>query len=185
MGTFIRGQRGYVYQSHRVGISLLLFWGVCLPVLGWAEYQSRKGNECHKVTGCRVADLLCCEMCSAVYHLTWLVILFTDWVTCCAMRCALRSIIWPDWLFCLQTGWPPVLWDVFCGLLSHLIGYSVYRLGDLLCCETCSAVYHLTCVDPPMAEVPEDDWHCGVCVAHKVRTTSSPQLGFILEAAFF
>ncbi|XP_029102433.1 nucleosome-remodeling factor subunit BPTF isoform X4 [Scleropages formosus] len=43
-----------------------------------------------------------------------------------------------------------------------------HKLGDLLCCETCSAVYHLECVRPPLEEVPEDEWQCEVCVAHKV-----------------
>ncbi|KAG7269985.1 LOW QUALITY PROTEIN: hypothetical protein CRUP_027537 [Coryphaenoides rupestris] len=33
---------------------------------------------------------------------------------------------------------------------------------------TCSAVYHLECVKPPLLEVPEDEWQCEVCVAHKV-----------------
>ncbi|XP_049831961.1 nucleosome-remodeling factor subunit NURF301 isoform X2 [Schistocerca gregaria] len=43
-----------------------------------------------------------------------------------------------------------------------------HRLGDLLCCETCPAVYHLDCIDPPMEDIPEEDWQCGVCRAHKV-----------------
>lgn len=43
-----------------------------------------------------------------------------------------------------------------------------HRLGDLLCCETCPAVFHLECVEPPMENVPEEDWQCGVCRAHKV-----------------
>ncbi|KAA8585648.1 hypothetical protein FQN60_004342 [Etheostoma spectabile] len=43
-----------------------------------------------------------------------------------------------------------------------------HRLGDLLCCETCTAVYHLECVKPPLTEVPEDEWQCEICVAHKV-----------------
>uniref|UniRef100_A0A6Q2Z0Y7 Bromodomain PHD finger transcription factor n=1 Tax=Esox lucius TaxID=8010 RepID=A0A6Q2Z0Y7_ESOLU len=43
-----------------------------------------------------------------------------------------------------------------------------HRLGDLLCCETCSAVYHLECVKPPLEEVPEDEWQCEICAAHKV-----------------
>ncbi|RUS79321.1 hypothetical protein EGW08_012906 [Elysia chlorotica] len=46
---------------------------------------------------------------------------------------------------------------------------SCHKLGDLLCCETCSAVYHLTCVEPPMQEVPEDDWLCSVCRAHQIK----------------
>ncbi|KAJ8399676.1 hypothetical protein AAFF_G00407810 [Aldrovandia affinis] len=43
-----------------------------------------------------------------------------------------------------------------------------HKLGDLLCCETCSAVYHLECVKPPLEEVPEDEWQCEICVAHMV-----------------
>ncbi|SPP86933.1 nucleosome-remodeling factor subunit NURF301 isoform X1 [Drosophila guanche] len=43
-----------------------------------------------------------------------------------------------------------------------------HRLGDLLCCETCPAVYHLECVDPPMSDVPTEDWQCGLCRSHKV-----------------
>ncbi|XP_050310711.1 nucleosome-remodeling factor subunit NURF301 isoform X3 [Anthonomus grandis grandis] len=43
-----------------------------------------------------------------------------------------------------------------------------HKLGDLLCCETCPAVYHLECVDPPLVHVPEEDWQCGICRSHKV-----------------
>ncbi|XP_025083493.1 nucleosome-remodeling factor subunit BPTF-like isoform X4 [Pomacea canaliculata] len=46
---------------------------------------------------------------------------------------------------------------------------ACHKLGDLLCCETCSAVYHLACVEPPMEEVPEEDWLCSVCSAHQVK----------------
>ncbi|XP_053392915.1 nucleosome-remodeling factor subunit BPTF-like [Mercenaria mercenaria] len=46
---------------------------------------------------------------------------------------------------------------------------ACHKLGDLLCCETCSAVYHLTCVDPPLEEVPDDDWLCSICRAHQVK----------------
>lgn len=42
-----------------------------------------------------------------------------------------------------------------------------HRLGDLLCCETCPAVYHLECVDPPLGNVPSEDWQCALCKQHK------------------
>ncbi|KAJ0180501.1 hypothetical protein K1T71_003905 [Dendrolimus kikuchii] len=42
-----------------------------------------------------------------------------------------------------------------------------HRLGDLLCCETCPAVYHLECVDPPLVNVPSEDWQCALCKQHK------------------
>ncbi|KAI5097436.1 nucleosome-remodeling factor subunit BPTF isoform X2 [Silurus meridionalis] len=49
---------------------------------------------------------------------------------------------------------------------------ACHRLGDLLCCETCSAVYHLECVRPPLEAVPEDEWQCEICVAHRVPGVS-------------
>jgi len=44
----------------------------------------------------------------------------------------------------------------------------VCRLGDLLCCDTCPAVYHLACLETPLSEVPEDEWQCTVCKQHQV-----------------
>ncbi|XP_058053508.1 nucleosome-remodeling factor subunit NURF301 [Anopheles bellator] len=47
-----------------------------------------------------------------------------------------------------------------------------HRLGDLLCCETCPAVFHLECVEPPMVNVPNGDWQCNLCKSHKVTGVS-------------
>lgn len=41
-----------------------------------------------------------------------------------------------------------------------------HKLGDLLCCETCPAVFHLECVDPPLKDVPTEDWQCSICKSH-------------------
>ncbi|KAK2711375.1 hypothetical protein QYM36_012529 [Artemia franciscana] len=41
-----------------------------------------------------------------------------------------------------------------------------HRLGDLLCCETCPAVYHLACISPRIEGLPPDDWKCQVCLNH-------------------
>lgn len=43
-----------------------------------------------------------------------------------------------------------------------------HKLGDLLCCETCPAVFHLECVDPPLVDVPVEDWQCNICRSHRV-----------------
>ncbi|XP_076809805.1 nucleosome-remodeling factor subunit BPTF-like isoform X1 [Clavelina lepadiformis] len=48
-----------------------------------------------------------------------------------------------------------------------------HRLGDLLCCETCPAVYHLACCDPPLTEVPDDEWQCEICITHKLNGVSN------------
>lgn len=46
---------------------------------------------------------------------------------------------------------------------------SCGRMGDLLCCELCPAVYHLACLKPPLSEVPAGDWLCPVCESQKVK----------------
>uniref|UniRef100_A0A182SQ33 PHD-type domain-containing protein n=1 Tax=Anopheles maculatus TaxID=74869 RepID=A0A182SQ33_9DIPT len=43
-----------------------------------------------------------------------------------------------------------------------------HRVGELLCCETCPAVFHLECVEPPLVDVPKGDWQCNLCKSHKV-----------------
>jgi nucleosome-remodeling factor subunit BPTF len=58
----------------------------------------------------------------------------------------------------LQEG--PIHYDDHCRIC--------HRLGDLLCCETCPAVFHLECVDPPLENVPTEDWQCNICKSHKV-----------------
>lgn len=35
--------------------------------------------------------------------------------------------------------------------------------AKLLCCETCPAVYHLYCLNPPLARIPKGDWYCPEC----------------------
>ena len=45
---------------------------------------------------------------------------------------------------------------------------SCHKLGDLLCCETCPATYHLECVNPPLKAVPDHDWQCEICRVHQV-----------------
>ncbi|CAG0922204.1 unnamed protein product [Notodromas monacha] len=40
-------------------------------------------------------------------------------------------------------------------------------LGELLCCDTCTAVYHLGCSQPPLLDVPTESWQCPICVAEK------------------
>ena len=46
------------------------------------------------------------------------------------------------------------------------------RMGDLLCCELCPAVYHLECLSPPLLEVPENEWFCPICAEQHVKGVS-------------
>lgn len=40
--------------------------------------------------------------------------------------------------------------------------------GELLCCQTCPRAFHLSCVVPPLQEIPLDDWFCSVCATNAV-----------------
>ena len=40
--------------------------------------------------------------------------------------------------------------------------------GELLLCDTCNLVYHMSCLDPPLTAVPPGMWLCPKC---KVRDT--------------
>ena len=35
--------------------------------------------------------------------------------------------------------------------------------GELLLCDTCNLVYHMTCLDPPLTAVPPGMWLCPKC----------------------
>lgn len=36
--------------------------------------------------------------------------------------------------------------------------------GDLMCCDTCTIVFHLKCIRPKMKFVPKGVWSCAYCV---------------------
>jgi hypothetical protein len=40
--------------------------------------------------------------------------------------------------------------------------------GDLLCCETCTLVYHLSCLRPKISTIPKGKWSCVHCVIEGV-----------------
>lgn len=37
--------------------------------------------------------------------------------------------------------------------------------GVFICCETCPKSFHFTCCEPPLEELPEDNWNCHECLA--------------------
>jgi hypothetical protein len=36
--------------------------------------------------------------------------------------------------------------------------------GDLLCCDTCTLVFHLQCLRPKITSVPKGTWSCAHCI---------------------
>lgn len=45
---------------------------------------------------------------------------------------------------------------------------------NVLLCDTCDGQYHKYCLDPPLAVIPEGDWHCPSCVAGTFITRRAP-----------
>mmetsp|Transcript_11938 Transcript_11938/g.34485 ORF Transcript_11938/g.34485 Transcript_11938/m.34485 type:complete len:1165 (+) Transcript_11938:106-3600(+) len=41
--------------------------------------------------------------------------------------------------------------------------------GELLCCSTCTLVFHLACVRPMLTTFPDDDWSCAHCIVQGLR----------------
>uniref|UniRef100_A0A5K3EWY1 Nucleosome-remodeling factor subunit BPTF n=2 Tax=Mesocestoides corti TaxID=53468 RepID=A0A5K3EWY1_MESCO len=39
--------------------------------------------------------------------------------------------------------------------------------GEVLCCDNCPAVFHLSCLTPPLAAVPNTSWHCPLCATEQ------------------
>lgn len=58
----------------------------------------------------------------------------------------------------------PIIYDDHCRIC--------HKLGDLVCCETCPAVFHLECVDPPMDNVPAGDYQCNLCKLQQGKWSS-------------
>lgn len=38
------------------------------------------------------------------------------------------------------------------------------RGGDLMCCETCTLVFHLACLRPKVSTMPKGSWSCPHCI---------------------
>jgi hypothetical protein len=55
---------------------------------------------------------------------------------------------------------PPDEWNAECEVCDSV--------GDLLCCDTCTLVYHLHCLTPALAATPTGDWRCPECEAEGV-----------------
>ncbi|KAF5298966.1 hypothetical protein FQR65_LT09515 [Abscondita terminalis] len=45
---------------------------------------------------------------------------------------------------------------------------SSHNEDRLLLCDGCDLAYHLECLDPPLAEVPDGEWYCSNCVIRDV-----------------
>ena len=43
--------------------------------------------------------------------------------------------------------------------------------GELLCCDQCNLVYHMSCLDPPLKRLPKGDWFCPECSTYSDSTT--------------
>ncbi|CAD7006089.1 nucleosome-remodeling factor subunit NURF301 [Ceratitis capitata] len=135
---------GPLDQKDTVNISLYLIDGIT-----WPEVL-RSYVESDAIFNREVYNILCSgdyPFTGVTDRITVLQFLTNQFLTTNAVRDVM-----------LQEG--PIHYDDHCRIC--------HRLGDLLCCETCPAVYHLECVDPPLHDVPTEDWQCNLCKSHKV-----------------
>ena len=47
--------------------------------------------------------------------------------------------------------------------------------GRLICCEECEKWYHPSCLDPPLRDIPLDDWYCPQCVRERHRLVAEQE----------
>uniref|UniRef100_A0A146LSY4 PHD and RING finger domain-containing protein 1 n=1 Tax=Lygus hesperus TaxID=30085 RepID=A0A146LSY4_LYGHE len=40
-------------------------------------------------------------------------------------------------------------------------------------CDGCDALYHMSCLTPPLVEIPKDDWYCPTCYARMGKQTAA------------
>ena len=45
--------------------------------------------------------------------------------------------------------------------------YNCHCNGDLVCCDGCTAAYHLSCAN--LFQAPENEWFCGRCREEKKK----------------
>lgn len=72
-------------------------------------------------------------------------------------------------LTCFSGTYPHVHLSIIAN--SHVPGFYLIGMhtrrdtdpGKMLCCETCSHVYHVHCLKPKLPRVPKGDWHCPDC----------------------
>ncbi|XP_022245679.1 chromodomain-helicase-DNA-binding protein Mi-2 homolog isoform X2 [Limulus polyphemus] len=41
--------------------------------------------------------------------------------------------------------------------------------GELLCCDSCPSAYHTFCLNPPLKNIPDGEWHCPRCAAEPLK----------------
>lgn len=56
-------------------------------------------------------------------------------------------------------------------LIGHVLLYFCV-MSNFRCCEGrgCKNSYHLSCLDPPLEDVPLGVWHCSACVRKKIES---------------
>ena len=49
---------------------------------------------------------------------------------------------------------------------------SKARAASMLVCDHCNKGYHMSCLKPPLKEVPEGDWYCPICSVKRAAPTA-------------
>uniref|UniRef100_T1JDG0 Uncharacterized protein n=1 Tax=Strigamia maritima TaxID=126957 RepID=T1JDG0_STRMM len=49
--------------------------------------------------------------------------------------------------------------------------------GELLCCDSCPSAYHTHCLNPPLKQIPDGEWHCPRCSVSSQQPFAEPLKG--------
>lgn len=52
---------------------------------------------------------------------------------------------------------------------------------SVLLCDTCDAEYHMYCLNPPLARIPEGNWYCPSCVVGKPMVQDASESSQIIS----
>lgn len=62
----------------------------------------------------------------------------------------------------------------YTGASTNTANFQVSAGTKFVSCERCESIYHLNCLDPPLAIAPRNDWYCAGCIENRGITLIHP-----------
>jgi len=121
----------------------------CKPAVDESENESEDESDICTVCG-KYGNLMICDGCEMSFHKE-------------CLDPPLKEVPDGDW-FCPECSEETEDEDV-CMVCKEP--------GTLLICDGCEKSYHTKCLDPPLDDVPEEEWFCPACCSQKLTTSRS------------
>lgn len=55
------------------------------------------------------------------------------------------------------------------------------REDTMLLCDGCNRGYHMSCLTPPLTEIPQNSWYCDYCFASENSSSNEEEVGYLIE----